>query len=100
MFSPFFTWLYIKIYYKAKGGNIELRAISELTGKIYEAEDVVWYGNMTQVGQYYLWGCKPIDITANPETRRLSFAFNKKDHKRFIDKWNAQRKQYQQDTEL
>ena len=72
-FSPhFFTF---------KEGKL-MRAISELTGKEYELEDVIWYGNALQAAQYYLWNCIPVDITVSPDTKRWAFAFTKEDHKK------------------
>lgn len=68
-----------------------MKTISELTGKEYEMEDVLWYGNMLQVAQYYLWGCKPVDMTVSPDTKRLSFAILKDDHKMYIGRWNKQK---------
>ena len=55
-------------------------------------EDVVWYGNALQAAQYYLWNCTPVDITVSPDTKRWSFAFTKADHKKYIGKWNNQKK--------
>ena len=55
-------------------------------------EDVVWYGNAKQAAQYWLWHCKPVDITVSPKTKRWSLAFTKEDHNKFIGKWNEQKK--------
>ena len=70
---------------------MEIRAISELTGKEYELEDVVWYGNALQAAQYYLWNCIPVDMTVSPDTKRWAFAFTKEDHKKYIGRWNDQK---------
>lgn len=70
-----------------------MKTISELTGKEYETEEIIWYGNALQAGQYYLWGCKPVDLTVSPETGRWAFAFTIEDHKRLIKRWNEQRPQ-------
>ena len=72
-------------------GVFKIRTISELTGKEYDAEDVVWYGNALQAAQYYLWNCTPVDITVSPDTKRWAFAFTKEDHKKYIGRWNEQR---------
>lgn len=71
---------------------MKIKAISELTGKEYEMEDVIWYGNALQAAQYYLWGCTPIDMTVSPDTRRWAFAFTKEDHRKYIGLWNEQKK--------
>lgn len=71
--------------------DIKIKAISELTGKEYELEDVIWYGNAFQAAQYYLWNCKPVDMTVSPDTKRWTFAFTKADHKKYIGRWNNQR---------
>lgn len=68
-----------------------IRTISELTGKIYDSEDVVWYGNALQAAQYYLWNCVPVDMSVSPDTKRWAFAFTKEDHKKYIGRWNAQK---------
>ena len=44
-------------------GGFKIKTVSELTGNEYEMEDVIWYGNALQAAQYYLWNCKPIDMT-------------------------------------
>ena len=43
-----------------------MRAISELTGKEYELEDVIWYGNALQAAQY-----KRRPLSARPCVMRL-----------------------------
>lgn len=86
MFPIFYTKIEI-----VKDG-LTIKNISELTGKEYEMEDVVWYGNALQAAQYYLWNCTPVDITVSPDTKRWTFAFTKADHKKYIGKWNNQRK--------
>ena len=69
-----------------------MKTISELTGKEYEMEDVIWYGNALQAAQYYLWNCPPVDMSVSPDTKRWSFAFYREDHKRLINRWNEQKK--------
>lgn len=83
-FLPIFLLFHRKDVFK-------IRTISELTGKEYDAEDVVWYGNALQAAQYYLWNCTPVDITVSPDTKRWAFAFTKEDHKKYIGRWNEQR---------
>ncbi len=68
-----------------------MRTISELTGKEYDMEDVVWYGNALQAAQYFLWGYPPVDMTVSPDTKHWSFAFYKADHRRLIQRWNDQK---------
>lgn len=69
-----------------------MKTISELTGKEYDMEDVVWYGNALQAAQYYLWNCPPVDMSVSPDTKHWAFAFYKDDHNRLIKRWNAQKK--------
>ena len=69
-----------------------MKTISEF-GIEYEMEDVIWYGNALQAAQYYLWGCHPVDITVQPDTKRWAFAFKRSDHKKYIERWNAQREE-------
>ncbi len=67
-----------------------LKILSEFTGKEYEAEDTITYGNATQAAQYWIWGAKPVDIYPTSD-RRFVFIFTKEDHKKFIGRWNAQK---------
>lgn len=54
-------------------------------------EDVVWYGNVKQAAQYYLWGCKPVDMSVSPDTIKWAFAFTRADHEKYIKRWNDQK---------
>lgn len=63
-----------------------------MTGRLYEAEDVVWYGNALQAARYYQWGAKPVDIDVSGDTGKWIFAFTKDDHKKYILRWNEQGK--------
>lgn len=54
-------------------------------------EDVVWYGNAKQAAQYYLWGCKPVDMAVSSDTVKWTFAFTKADHEKYIKRWNDQK---------
>ncbi len=86
-------WKYLSLFFtifKGRQGK-KIKTISELTGKEYEMEDVVWYGNALQAAQYYLWNCKPVDMTVSPDTKRWAFAFSKEDHKKYIRRWNGQK---------
>jgi hypothetical protein len=67
-----------------------LRVISEFTGKEYETDDTIPYGNATQSAQYWNWGVRPVDMYATDENRFI-FVFNKEDHKKLIGRWNAQK---------
>ena len=62
-----------------------------MTGKMYEAEDVIWYGNAFQAAQYKLWGVLPVDIDVSKETKKWIFAFTKDDHRKCIGRWNEQK---------
>ena len=86
-------WKYLSLFFYSfqKKEGLKIRAISELTGKEYELEDVVWYGNALQAAQYYLWNCIPVDMTVSPDTKRWAFAFTKEDHKKYIGRWNSQK---------
>lgn len=86
-----FYILHFLRFYLIKKGGFDLKTISELTGKEYEMEDVVWYGNALQAAQYYLWNCHPVDMTVSPDTKRWAFAFTREDHKKYIGRWNAQK---------
>jgi hypothetical protein len=65
-----------------------LKVISEFTGKEYETDDCIVYGNATQAAQYWLWGIKPVDFYPTEE-RRFVFVFTKEDHKKLINKWKG-----------
>jgi hypothetical protein len=66
-----------------------LKIISELTGKEYDSEDTIPYGNAAQAAQYWLWGVKPVDMYPTEE-KRFIFVFTKEDHKKCIGRWNRQ----------
>ena len=83
--------VYLPIFYDFTKVVKNIKAISELTGNTYEMEDVVWYGNALQAAQYYLWGCKPIDLIVDDKTRHWIFAFSRNDHKKYIKRWNEQK---------
>ena len=84
--------MYLSLFfYLIERKDIKIKTISELTGREYDLEDVVWYGNALQAAQYYLWNCKPVDMTVSPDTKRWAFAFSKADHKKYISRWNNQR---------
>ncbi len=87
------TEVSLPIFYDftGKAGYRKIKTISELTGKEYEMEDVIWYGNALQAAQYYLWNCKPVDMTVSPDTKRWAFAFSKEDHRKYIGLWNSQK---------
>ena len=68
-----------------------IKVLSEMTGKLYEAEDVIWYGNALQAAQYKLWGVLPVDIDVSNETKKWIFAFTKEDHRKLIGRWNEQK---------
>ena len=38
-----------------------MKSISDLTGKMYENEDVVFFRNHVQAAHYYAWGCELVD---------------------------------------
>ena len=73
--------MFLPIFYDTERKVRNIKTISELNGTEYELEDVIWYGNALQAAQYYLWGCRPIDMTVSPDTKRWTFAFTKDDHK-------------------
>lgn len=83
----------LPIFYFLRRKGFKIRTISELTGKVYDSEDVVWYGNVLQAAQYYLWNCVPVDMSVSPDTKRWAFAFTKEDHKKYIKRWNEQKPQ-------
>lgn len=58
---------------------------------MYEAEDVIWYGNAWQAAQYYRWGVRPVDFDVSEETGRWIFAITKEDHRKYIGRWNEQK---------
>lgn len=65
-----------------------MKIISEFTGKEYEEDDCIPYGNATQSAQYCLWGAKLVDVFATDE-RRFVFVFTREDHRKYIGKWKA-----------
>lgn len=63
-----------------------MKSISDLTGKMYENEDVVFFRNHVQAAHYYAWGCELIDQFVDGNMKWV-FVFKKSDHEWAKIKW-------------
>lgn len=61
---------------------------SDITGRVYNAEDCVFFRNITQSIFYMEHGINPIDIFVGGD-HKLVMAFLKSDHKKVISLWMA-----------
>lgn len=59
---------------------------SEITGKIYNAEDCVYFRNIAQSVFYMEHGVQPIDVFVGGD-HKLVMAFKKDDHKKILPLW-------------
>jgi len=62
--------------------------VSEVTGKIYNDEDYYFYRNVKQQIFMLEHNCIPADVFAGGD-HKLVMAFSKKDHKRILPLWMA-----------
>lgn len=69
-----------------KGELKKMKSISDLTGEMYENEDVVFFRNHVQAAHYYAWGCKLVDQFVDSNMKWV-FVFWKKDHAWAKLKW-------------
>ena len=63
-----------------------MKMISELSGKIYEAEDCCFFRNPIQSAHYYNWGCELVDHFVDSQMKWV-WVFWKKDHAWAKLKW-------------
>lgn len=65
-------------------------SVSDVTGKMYDPEECVFFRNAKQSASYMLWGATLIDIFAD-SSKQLVFVFTKADHAKYRDRWNSYR---------
>lgn len=65
----------------------EMKSISDLNGKMYENEDVVFFRNHVQAAHYYAWGCELVDQFVDSNMKWV-FVFKKSDHEWAKIKWS------------
>jgi hypothetical protein len=63
-----------------------MKTVSEVTGKMYENEDVVFYRNPAQSAFMISKGAKLIDIFVDSKMKFV-FVFDRKDHDRITPLW-------------
>lgn len=69
-----------------------MKILSEVTGKVFDDDDVVYYRNIQQSAFYMSNKVIPVDIFCD-DNGKLVFAFKRKDHKRMIPIWLANKKE-------
>lgn len=60
--------------------------ISEVTGKRYNDEEMVFFRNYVQAAYYISWGVELVDLFVD-SSMKLVFVFSKEDHERLKRKW-------------
>lgn len=63
-----------------------MKTISEITGKTYEAESMVFFRNAKQAAHYKEWGAELIDLFVDSKMTWV-FVFSKEDHLKYRDRW-------------
>lgn len=63
-----------------------MKAVSDITNTIYEAEDCVFFRNAHQSAFYVKHGAKLVDLFVDSSIKFV-FVFTKEDHKRLIGMW-------------
>lgn len=63
-----------------------MKSISDLTGMMYENEDVVFFRNHVQSAHYRHWGCELVDLFVDGQMKWV-YVFWKKDHAWAKLKW-------------
>ena len=63
-----------------------MKMISELNGKMYEAEDCHYFRNPIQSAYYRNWGCELVDLFVDSQMKWV-WVFWKKDHAWAKIKW-------------
>lgn len=71
---------------KGMNGEDTMKSICDLTGKMYENEDVVFFRNPVQAAHYYSWGCELVDLFVDSNMKWV-YVFWKKDHAWAKFKW-------------
>lgn len=60
--------------------------VSDVTGKTYNDEDMVFFRNYVQAAYYISWGVELVDLFVD-SSMKLVFVFSKEDHERLKHKW-------------
>ena len=70
-----------------------MRQVSDVTGKVYYDEDMVFFRNYIQAAAYLSYGAELIDLFTD-SNMKLVFIFSRKDHEKYKNKWNQRNAQY------
>lgn len=65
-----------------------MRQVSDVTGKTYYDEEVVFYTNLTQCAFAVEHGFLPIDLFTRSD-HKLVMVFTKEDHRKIMPLWMA-----------
>lgn len=63
-----------------------MKSISELTGKMYENEDVVFFRNLYQCAFYVAHNVMPVDMFTD-NNGKLVMVFDRQQHNKIIKLW-------------
>lgn len=67
--------------------------VSNITGKVYDDKECVFFRNYVQASYYLNWGAELKDLFSDSEYK-LVFVFSKTDHERFKMRWGTKNKEY------
>lgn len=73
-------------------------AFSDITGKVFDDKEVVYYRNPTQSGFMLNNGAQLIDLFAD-SNNKLVFVFSLVDHKKYIKKWSERKHDTKEERE-
>lgn len=61
---------------------------SQVTGLVFDPDDMVYFRNTAQSARYLEWGAKLYDMFTDSQ-HRLVFVFSRADHRRFKSRWGT-----------
>ncbi len=62
--------------------------LSETTGRLYNADDLVFFRNCVQSAHYIKWGATLYDLFVDSQDR-LVFCFSREDHNKLKHRWGT-----------
>jgi hypothetical protein len=72
--------------------------VSELTGQVYDDDDMVHFRNYVQSAYYVAWGAKLVDLYVSSDMKFV-YIFSKEDHNRYKMRWGQKNNNYRTQME-
>lgn len=72
--------------------------VSEVTGKIYNDEEMVYFKNYVQSAHYVAWGAKLVDLYVTSDMKFV-YVFSKEDHNKYKMRWGKKNTNFQTQSE-